>query len=57
MTGMKTAVNHEADLAYGVGETITVRYFLRYIHAPSTIKTNVVAQRYVSLIPVFLAMN
>src|SRR5215469_1722664 len=33
------------------------RYFLRYIHAPSTNKANVVAERYLSLIPVFLAMT
>jgi len=33
------------------------RYFLKYIHAPSTNKANVVAQRYVSRIPVFLAIG
>ena len=33
------------------------RYFLKYIHAPSTNKANVVAQRYFTRIPVFLAIG
>ena len=33
------------------------RYFLKYIDTPSTNKANVVAQRYVSRIPVFLAIG
>ncbi len=33
------------------------RYFLKYIHTPSINKPNVVAQRYDSRIPVFLAIG